>query len=517
MLGAIFGAACAGLLLLQYNQQREIDHLLANVAQERQELLGRLIELTGQPLQQFARDYSVWDDMVTFAQEPDREWAKVNIDASLTTFNAAAAWVLRTDGTPIYSAVRDGAGGDAPLPLPAEELGALFKQQRFPHFFLETPAGVIELQGAPIQPSADLKRESPATGWFLVARQWDANQIAALAQMMQSRVHLRRPGEPATPAEAGEIQLQRDLPAPHGQPVAMLHVQHRPAQLDLMLSYNRDQAGLFVLQSITVVLLLGLCLHRWVLQPFARIGESLAAHDLQPIVPMFERSDEIGKIARLVRSSFAARTELERALAERVQLGRDLHDGVIQSIYAAGMSLACVRAQLRDRPDEAAARLDQTRAALNETIRDVRNFITGLEPEALHRKTFSQAIEALIDLYRQDQSCAFKVMIDDDLAARLPPEHRVHALQIAREALSNALRHSGARTVVVRLQAEAGEAILEIRDDGRGFDASTAHPPGRGLANLAARAQGLGAILTVSSEPFHGTCVRLAVPLPILS
>jgi len=85
---------------------------------------------------------------------------------------------------------------------------------------------------------------------------------------------------------------------------------------------------------------------------------------------------------------------------------------------------------------------------------------------------------------------------------------RVHALQIAREAVSNALRHGAANRIGVSLQTRHGLAEFEVTDDGRGFDAG-ASAPGMGLANFVARARELGAELAVTSEPGRGTRVQL--------
>jgi signal transduction histidine kinase len=277
----------------------------------------------------------------------------------------------------------------------------------------------------------------------------------------------------------------------------------------------------------------GLALQFWVLRPLQQISYSLAVDNPRTVEALSQQRHELGQIAQLVRTSFDQRNSLKRENAERTQaqealqrtehalrqtldqrsrLGRDLHDGVIQSLYAAGMGLAGIRELLQPEQVEAAARLEQTRGALNETIHDVRNFIIGLEPEALRLQTFSQAVLALLDTLHGVRVFSSDVKIDEDVAQRLTLAQRVHALQIAREAVSNALRHGAASKVTVSLESTGSHARFEIIDDGRGFDPN-AMPNGGGLRNLTQRAHELGAELTVESKPGEGTRLKLIFSL----
>jgi signal transduction histidine kinase len=261
------------------------------------------------------------------------------------------------------------------------------------------------------------------------------------------------------------------------------------------------------------------------------LGRSLQQNDPAPAERVAGQRDEFGQLARLVVDSFAQRAALEREiverrrtlealekseaavranLEERARLGRDLHDGVIQTLYAAGMGLASVRTLLDAKQTEAAVRLEQTRAALNETIHDVRNFIIGLEPESLKLQTFSQAVAALLEVMRGHGDFEAVVAIDDALANRLTLTQRVNALQMAREAVSNALRHGAATRVEVALRPEGEFAAFEVRDNGSGFDSQAPWPRhGRGLASFAERARELGGTFKVESARGEGTCVRL--------
>jgi signal transduction histidine kinase len=243
---------------------------------------------------------------------------------------------------------------------------------------------------------------------------------------------------------------------------------------------------------------------------------------------------EVGTLARLAESSVAQGKELSRerdvrrraeedaslkqqlltqSLDEKIRLGHDLHDGIIQSLYAAGLSLETVRALVKGNPDEADRQLEATRANLNEAIRDVRAYVVGLAPENLRRAGFARGLTALLGELRAGREAEFDIKIDDEAAALLTPEQSIEALQIAREAVSNALRHGRATRITLRMHKGDGEVCLLVQDNGAGFDVSRGREGGHGLVNMRARAERIGASLRVTSAPGEGARVLATVPV----
>lgn len=203
---------------------------------------------------------------------------------------------------------------------------------------------------------------------------------------------------------------------------------------------------------------------------------------------------------------------LAQSLADKIRLGHDLHDGIIQSLYAVGLTLESARTLLPQDPAEADRRIDQSRAALNHTIRDVRTYITGLAPERLHRGGFAHALDALLSELGAGRAVRFDVKIDDTAAGLFTAEQTIDALQIAREAVSNALRHGGASLVTLRVHHSDREVCLLVQDNGTGFDPTARHDGGHGLGNMHARAERLGATVRISSQTGDGTRVVLTLP-----
>ncbi len=199
---------------------------------------------------------------------------------------------------------------------------------------------------------------------------------------------------------------------------------------------------------------------------------------------------------------------------ERERIGRDLHDGVIQSIYAVGLTLEDVPDLMVEDPAEACRRVERAIESLDQTIRDIRNFIFGLRPELLETAGLIEGLAALVDESRINTMIDLELSTEGIAGDELAVDARAQLLQIAREALSNVARHSGASRATVRVDRVDDRLRLAVSDDGVGFDPGadrgTTH---RGLANMRARAAALGGALVVDSIAGSGT--RLVVQVPI--
>ena len=199
---------------------------------------------------------------------------------------------------------------------------------------------------------------------------------------------------------------------------------------------------------------------------------------------------------------------------ERLRISRDLHDGIIQSIYAVSLSLEDMADLIADDPTSAAERVDRAIDRLHTTIGDIRTFIVGLGPEV--DGGLAGALEAMVAelLSGSGVELFLDVAGDGELDARLHPEAAHELLQIAREAVSNVARHSGARLAWLSLGIDRDEAILRVEDDGVGFDPARRLGSGHfGLANLRGRAAGIAGTLTIESDPNRGTRIIVRLPL----
>jgi signal transduction histidine kinase len=199
---------------------------------------------------------------------------------------------------------------------------------------------------------------------------------------------------------------------------------------------------------------------------------------------------------------------------ERERIGKDLHDGIIQSLYGIALSLEDVPELMATEPADATGRVDQAIDAVNATIGELRRFIVGLRPELIDETDLVGLLAALVDQVRQ--SGPIDVALDvTGSPPELPAHTRGELLHIAREALSNVARHAQASKVRVVLATEDHAVRLEIDDDGRGFEQTAPALDGHfGLANMRDRAGALGGSLAIDSRRPGGTRIIVRIPTP---
>jgi signal transduction histidine kinase len=217
--------------------------------------------------------------------------------------------------------------------------------------------------------------------------------------------------------------------------------------------------------------------------------------------------------ARLYEEMTHAQQELRRleVLEERERIAKELHDGVIQALFAVGMSLQGAAAMTLDH--ELATRLENSVEDIDRTIRDLRNYIFGLRPGILADRQLDQALRELCIEFEDKSGVVTVADIDEGVAAELASV-AADVVQLTREALSNIGRHAGAATcrVTLRRDRDHRDAVLEVDDDGRGFDPETVKL-GMGLANLRDRVEAMGGTFVLVSTPGDGTTVTARLPL----
>lgn len=202
-------------------------------------------------------------------------------------------------------------------------------------------------------------------------------------------------------------------------------------------------------------------------------------------------------------------------LEERERIGMDLHDGIIQDIYAVGLTLEHARLLLGDDPAAARQRIDQAIADLNSTIRDIRAYILDLRPRKLHEENLMDGLRRLVAEFRANTLVDVTVSGPaPEEASLIPPSAAVALFHICQEALANIAKHAHARHVQVSLWMTNERAVLEVSDDGRGFDTSKVQLTlGHGLSNMQTRAHNAGGDIELTSEPGAGTTILVWVPL----
>jgi signal transduction histidine kinase len=198
-------------------------------------------------------------------------------------------------------------------------------------------------------------------------------------------------------------------------------------------------------------------------------------------------------------------------LEERQRIRMDLHDGVMQSLYATGLLLEDAGERLTEDPAASKAQLLRAVDLLNAGIADLRTLVLGLKAVNASDRPLNEALELLADQVRSNALLDVEVDVSTEAATALDRSRREAAYYIAADALGNIARHARARHARVHLFRQDGKVVLDVSDDGVGF-AVERGAAGHGLHNIRERAFAVGGTVTITSRPGEGTDVRLEMP-----
>ncbi|HEY4870665.1 MAG TPA: sensor histidine kinase [Candidatus Dormibacteraeota bacterium] len=199
-----------------------------------------------------------------------------------------------------------------------------------------------------------------------------------------------------------------------------------------------------------------------------------------------------------------------RAVQERQRLSRELHDSVSQALYAIVLDIATAQHIGAADPARLEAILRDAYGLAEAGLAEMRALIFELRPEFLSQEGLVAALQRQIAAVRARHQLSITMDATDEPEA--VPAIKEALYRVGQEALNNIAKHAGARAVVITLEASAGELVLRVRDDGRGFDAGKSFPGHLGLRSMRERAASVGGVILISSAPGQGTEVTIRVP-----
>ncbi|MFH9863992.1 sensor histidine kinase [Streptomyces sp. NPDC017202] len=284
------------------------------------------------------------------------------------------------------------------------------------------------------------------------------------------------------------------------------------------------RAGLAAVAATAVAAVTGFAVRQDSFSPAMAIGPALGAAVAVAVVWGYEALyRESERRRRLIEELTATRADLARVqhtagvLAERERLAREIHDTLAQGFSSIQLLLRAAERALPHAPENAAHYVDQARQAAVDNLAEARRFVVALSPPALESATLAGALERLCATTGARHRLTARFHLTGT-PVPLATAHEVALLRIAQSALANTVRHAGATAVDVTLGYAGDEAVLDVVDDGRGFDPARPPEPGPegggfGLAAMRARVRALGGTLTVDSAPGHGTALAARLPL----
>jgi signal transduction histidine kinase len=503
---------CIGLGLgyAYYASKKTIQDLAADHTQEHAEFLTSAIDLQGVGLESLVSSYSRWSDMVKFMANPSPEWASHNVDNIVGIPNGGDALWIFTPSLDLVHSI-DADSRRPPIPFAhAGELRAHIGDQYTFSYFVERQGRIWQIFGSAIQSPDFWRHETPVEGYLLLGKVWDADWLARLGALAHSRLAIELAGDPRPVGRDSPYQFTHPIAALGGGALATLRGTFDATSFEQFRLGLRWQLVVIALALFVAVAGLGAYIVIVVFQPLNRITRSLESRNPRHLLDLLGARNDFGVIARLLSSQFRQgrmlRDEITRHFAKRPspdpaaddespaalrgRLASDLHDGPLQSLYAAGLKLSGLEARLNSGHPPTATQLESVRHILTECGANLRNILLDLEPEELQEQDLETALMRLERnlrlISRRDARMHVAEGVLDDIARPA----RSHLYYIARELVSNAARHSRPSHVLLDF-ARRGNFLL-IRWENDGFTPVDPPRPGNGLRNIGHRVEQLG-------------------------
>ncbi|HEX7003805.1 MAG TPA: sensor histidine kinase [Trueperaceae bacterium] len=206
------------------------------------------------------------------------------------------------------------------------------------------------------------------------------------------------------------------------------------------------------------------------------------------------------------------RVHEQAALEERQHLARELHDSVSQALYGILLGTNAAQRQLEGDPVAAASALSYVEGLAQAGIAEMRALIFELRPESLEQEGLSGALSKQLDALEARHDLETETRIAGE--PKLPLATKQVLYRVAQEAFHNTVKHARARRVELRLAWDENRLVLEVADDGQGFDPGQEFPGHLGLRSMQERVERLGGTLEIDSRPGGGTRVTASIPMP---
>jgi hypothetical protein len=318
----------AGLACWQVLEHRRLDQLSRQSAKEQGDFVTRIADLKSASLTDLVEDYTIWDDMCTFAQKPDKTWGVVNLDQAIGTFDTDSCWVFNAQMHQVY-------GCDPTshkllkCPVSASDLRCQFSMTKNPHFYCNTSIGLVELAARPINRSDDRARRGKTFGYFVVGRLWNSDAVTTFSGLTGAHASITnasRSASPVTcrPAGDGIVVYTRQLTDVRGVPIRALKVVIDSRSQRLLMQTNVRTVVLVVAFTLFLLSVLFICLLKWVSIPLQAVLSALRTKRVQDLRNLEKSSSDFGELARLVHDFFEQRAALLEEIIERTRVETEL-------------------------------------------------------------------------------------------------------------------------------------------------------------------------------------------------
>jgi len=409
-----------GLFWLQYFQKRQMILLGRSKLEEQQRIFNLLVKVKSHGLESFVTDNTYWDELVSFTKTANPHWAKQNIDGSIIPLKIHAAWIFRPDGSMIYSTNTVNNPSLNNLAIPGSHIQAAIRSLWVLHFFIPTPAGVMEVFGAPIQSTADLTRKSPAFGYLLAGKLWNASFLEDLSHLAGAHVDVS--SSAFLPADSGrakgnDLSFSRALPGWDRKTISWIHV---TSSIPFLAEYEyyalQNSILLFVFAGVIIGVLSFTLIH-WVGRPLNLLSRGMDEERADLIKSLALFPDEFGMLAQLIQRFISQKNALLIQMAEREKAEnalREARDHLEELVDLRMSQMVEINAELiraKKEAEQASLAKSQFMANISHELRTPMNGILG-GAQFLRESNLPQELQEFITIMIQS-SHRLMSLIDD--------------------------------------------------------------------------------------------------------
>ncbi len=288
--------------------------------------INRLVEMNGMDLATFASDYSLWDDMTTFVKTPDPKWAEANIVAGMPTYGVKAAAIYNPNGKLVYAANLINDPKMRMLDLKPNEIKGLFSKGPFCHFYANNPHGLLEIRGALIVNTSDMKRSGHVYGYWLVGKIWDTAYLKDVSTHFGIGVNLEPIAVRSIVSEAERqhkaMVFRTPLQSWDGKALATLRITKESSEIATQQASALKTLILLCIFALLMTAALYATLVGWVTRPIKALSSAMETESPGPLSSLERDTSEFGQLATLVYESFAQRVELASARDAALQAAK---------------------------------------------------------------------------------------------------------------------------------------------------------------------------------------------------
>jgi signal transduction histidine kinase len=512
-------AVCAGItaaVVFSHRQIRQkIDHLATDRMEERRAFFTDGAKLQSKGIQGLASSYAWWGEMMDFVEKPDSKWASENIDTLIGTPNGGdALWVVSPDFKLLHSI--DAHYRVPTVPFKGQSgIQARAKNNYEFSYFTIIGGELWQIFGSAIQDPTFWRNETPVRGYLLIGVEWNGNWLARLGSLCQSSLSRHIP--PLTTSETEPeyaaippASFTESLLGLDGKPIATIRGTFDASVIEQVRRSFSEGALVLIIGVVCFLSLLGLFVVFTVMRPLGQIVRSLESRNPTHLSELLVSKSSFGEIARLLSSQFRQgrmlqeeirrrltapssddeRPSLESNEALRLRLASDLHDGPMQSIYAAGLKIGSMEASLAAGRTFDPNQLASVRTILTECSSNLRNLLLDLEPEELRDQDLDGALGRFEGYLKSVSRRSSEFFVQEGVVDGITRQAQLHIYYITRELISNAARHARPERTSLSFRRQAGFLMISWQNDG--FIESASSQIGNGLRNIAQRVDALG-------------------------